>query len=209
MIKIVLVDDHSIFRESLKRLLIAEKIADVVAEAKNGIEFLKIIDSIIPDLVLMDIAMPGMDGIEAAKKGIEKMPNLKIIALSMYGDEKYYFKMIESGVKGFVLKNVDIKDLENAITEVASGGSWFSNELLRKIIVTMSKCKLSERLTNREIEVLKLICNGLSSEQIAKELNLSYDTIKWHRSNILSKTGCKNTASLIMHSIRTSLVELK
>lgn len=209
MIKIVLVDDHSIFRESLKRLLIAEKIADVVAEAKNGIEFLKIIDSIIPDLVLMDIAMPGMDGIEAAKKGIEKMPNLKIIALTMYGDEKYYYKMIESGVKGFVLKNVDIKDLENAITEVASGGSWFSNELLRKIIVTMSKCKLSERLTIREIEVLKLICNGLSSEQIAKELNLSYDTIKWHRSNILSKTGCKNTASLIMHSIRTSLVELE
>lgn len=208
MIKIILVDDHSIFRESLKRLLIAEKIADVIAEAKNGKEFLDIIENGMPDLVLMDIAMPVMDGIEATKKAIEKYPNLQILVLSMYGDEKYYLLMIESGVKGFVLKNADIKELEYAILEVASGGFWFSNELLRKIILSNAKKSQNEKLTPREFEILQLICNGYSNEQMANLLHLSFDTIKWHRSNILSKTGCKNTASLIMYSIKQNLVEL-
>ena len=208
MIKLILVDDHCIFRESLKRLFIAEKIADVVAEAKNGKEFLELLDSFTPDIVLMDISMPIMDGIEATKKAVEKYPNIQVIALSMYGDEKYYQKMIEAGVKGFVLKNADIKELESAIAEVSSGGNWFSNELLRKVISNMSKTSEIELLTNRELEILNIICRGYSNEQIAKELNLSFDTIKWHRSNILSKTGCKNTASLIMYSIRNNLVEL-
>ncbi len=208
MIKIILVDDHSIFREGLKRLLEAEKIADVVAEAKNGKEFLEIIEKTKPDLVLMDIAMPIMDGVEATQKAIEKYPNLQILVLSMFGDAKYYHKMIEVGVKGFILKNADIKELENAIVEVASGGNWFSSELLRKVITTMSNKSIVVNLTPRELEVLRLISSGYSNEQIAKELHLSFDTIKWHRSNILSKTGCKNTASLIMYSIRQNLVEL-
>lgn len=208
MIKIVLVDDHSIFRESLKRLLVAEKIANVIAEAKNGKEFLEIIRNTKPDLVLMDIAMPIMDGIEATKKAIEIYPDLQILALSMFDDEKYYHRMIESGVKGFVLKNADIKELEKAIVEVASGGNWFSNELLRKIITSTSRAGENKKLTCRELEVLNLICKGYSNEQIANELNLSFDTIKWHRSHILSKTNSKNTASLIMNSIRMKLIEL-
>jgi len=208
MINIILVDDHSIFRESLKRLLIAEKIGNVIAEARNGKEFVEIIENIVPDLVLMDIAMPIMDGVEATRKAIEKHPNLQIIALSMFGDEKYYQKMIEAGAKGFVLKNADIEELENAISEVSSGGNWFSNELLRKVIFSMSKNSVNELLSSRELEVLRFICKGYSNEQIAQELNLSFDTIKWHRSNILSKTGCKNTASLIMYSIRNKLVEV-
>lgn len=208
MIKIVLVDDHCIFRESLKRLLIAEKIADVIAEAQNGKEFLNIIEKITPDLVLMDIAMPIMDGVEATKKAIEKYPNIQILVLSMYGDEKYYLKMVESGVRGFVLKNADIRELENAINEVASGGLWFSNDLLRKIILLNFKKSFNEKLTPRELEVLNLICNGFSNEEMANELHLSFDTVKWHRANLLAKTGCKNTASLIMYSIKENLVEL-
>jgi len=208
MINIILVDDHSIFRESLKRLLMAEKIGNVIAEARNGKEFLEIIENTLPDLVLMDIAMPIMDGVEATRRAIDKHPGLQIIALSMFGDEKYYQKMIEAGAKGFVLKNADIDELENAISEVISGGNWFSNELLRKVIFSMSKNNVNELLSSREHEVLRFICKGYSNEQIAQELNLSFDTIKWHRSNILSKTGCKNTASLIMYSIRNKLVEV-
>jgi len=208
MINIILVDDHSIFRESLKRLLMAEKIGNVIAEARNGKEFLEIIENTLPDLVLMDIAMPIMDGVEATRRAIDKHPGLQIIALSMFGDEKYYQKMIEAGAKGFVLKNADIDELENAISEVISGGNWFSNELLRKVIFSMSKDNVNELLSSREHEVLRFICKGYSNEQIAQELNLSFDTIKWHRSNILSKTGCKNTASLIMYSIRNKLVEV-
>lgn len=208
MISIILVDDHNIFRESLKRLIVTEGIGKVVAEAKNGMEFLNIIDEITPDIVLMDIAMPIMDGIEATVKALEKKPNLQILTLSMFGDEKYYQKMVESGVKGFVLKNADIKELEEAIREVASGGSWFSNELLRRVITSIAKNNEKIKLTHRELEVLGLICSGLSNEQIAEKLHLSFDTIKWHRSNLLSKTGCKNTAQLIIYSIRTNLVEL-
>ncbi len=208
MIKIILVDDHNIFRESLKRLLESEKIGKVVAEAKNGKEFIEIISNITPDIVLMDIAMPIMDGIEATRKAIEIKPALQVLALSMYGDEKYYQKMIESGVKGFIIKNADIKELEQAIREVASGGNWFSNELLRKVITSIAKKNEEVKLTVRELEILKLICIGLSNEQIAEKLYLSQETIKWHRSNILSKTGCKNTATLVLHAIRTNLVEL-
>jgi len=208
MIKIILVDDHNIFRESLKRLLESEKIGEVVAEAKNGKEFIEIINNITPDIVLMDIAMPIMDGIEATRKAIEIKPELQVLALSMYGDEKYYQKMIESGVKGFIIKNADIKELEQAIREVASGGNWFSNELLRKVITSIAKKNEEVKLTVRELEILKLICIGLSNEQIAEKLYLSQETIKWHRSNILSKTGCKNTATLVLYAVRTNLVEL-
>jgi len=208
MIKIILVDDHNIFRESLKRLLESEKIGEVVAEAKNGKEFIEIINNITPDIVLMDIAMPIMDGIEATRKAIEIKPELQVLALSMYGDEKYYQKMIESGVKGFIIKNADIKELEQAIREVASGGNWFSNELLRKVITSIAKKNEEVKLTVRELEILKLICIGLSNEQIAEKLYLSQETIKWHRSNILSKTGCKNTATLVLYPVRTNLVEL-
>jgi len=208
MISIVLVDDHNIFRESLKRLIVTEGIGDVVAEAKNGKEFLSIIDQITPDVVLMDIAMPVMDGIEAAVKALEKKPDLQILALSMFGDEKYYQKMVESGVKGFVLKDAGIKELEQAINEVAAGGSWFSNELLRRVISSISKKNEKLKLTTRELEVLELICAGLSNDQIAEKLHLSFDTVKWHRSNLLSKTECKNTAQLIIYSIRENIIKL-
>ena len=132
MIKIILVDDHNIFRESLKRLLESEKIGKVVAEAKNGKEFIEIISNITPDIVLMDIAMPIMDGIEATRKAIEIKPALQVLALSMYGDEKYYQKMIESGVKGFIIKNADIKELEQAIKRVS-----FDKKQLEKTVRVM------------------------------------------------------------------------
>jgi len=208
MISIVLVDDHNIFRESLKRLIVTEGIGDVVAEAKNGKEFLTIIDQITPDVVLMDIAMPIMDGIEATVKALVKKPDLQILALSMFGDEKYYQKMVESGVKGFVLKDAGIKELEQAINEVAAGGSWFSNELLRRVISSISKKNDKLKLTSRELEVLELICTGLSNDQIAEKLHLSFDTVKWHRSNLLSKTESKNTAQLIIYSIRENIIKL-
>ncbi len=126
MIKIILADDHKIFRESLKKLLASEKIAEVIAEAGDGKQLLELLKTHEPDLIVMDISMPNMDGIETTKKALELKPELKILTLSSFGDEKYYYKMVEAGVKGFVLKNSGISELEQAITEVTSGGSWFS-----------------------------------------------------------------------------------
>lgn len=211
MIKMFIVDDHRMFRESIRKMLTIERIADVVAEASNGKEFLDLLKTNIPDLVLMDIAMPEMDGIEATRKAIEMHPDLKVLALSSFGDEKYYFHMIEAGVKGFVLKNASMAELENAIKEVAAGGSWFSSELLQKIIVSISSKPKKEavvELSDRESEILKLICESLTNEQIAEKINLSYDTIKWHRANILSKTGCSNTAGLVIFAIKSGIVQV-
>jgi DNA-binding NarL/FixJ family response regulator len=208
MIKLIIADDHRMFRESIRKLLVVEKIADVIGEASNGKELLSLLETNHPEMVLMDISMPEMDGIEATKKALEKYPELKILTLSSFGDEKYYFNMIEAGAKGFILKNASMAELQNAIVEVANGGSWFSSELLQKIIISMnSKPKeKKEKLSEREIEILKLICGSFTNEQISEHVNLSYDTVKWHRSNILAKTQCSNTAGLVMYAIKNNIV---
>ncbi len=211
MLKIILVDDHRMFRESIHKMLVSEKIADVIAEAGNGKELLVLLDKHSPDLILMDISMPEMDGIEATKKALDKQPELKILALSMYGEEKYYFKMVEAGAKGFVLKSAGLTELENAIIEISKGGSWFSSEILQKLIINMSakpKKEVSVEFTEREVEIIKHICSGLTTEQIAEKINLSHDTIKWHRANIHSKTGCNNTAGIVMYAIKNKMVDI-
>lgn len=211
MIKLIITDDHRMFRESISKMLVLEKVANVMAEASNGEELLNLLDQHTPDVVLMDISMPGMDGIETTRKALQKQPGLKVLTLSSFGDEKYYFHMIEAGAKGFVLKNSSMAELESALKEVARGGSWFSSELLQKVILNISAKPKRENaidLTDREMEILRLICESCTNEQIAEKINLSYDTVKWHRANLLSKTGCSNTAGLVMFAIKNKLVEL-
>lgn len=209
--KLIIADDHVMFRESICKILIQKKIADVIAEAGNGIELLKLLDIHTPDMVLMDISMPEMDGIEATKKAIEKQPNLKILTLSSFGDEQYYFNMLEAGVKGFLLKSASLAELEKAIKEVAGGGSWFSTELLQKVILNISAKPKKENkidLSDRELEILKLICENHTNEQIADKINLSYDTVKWHRANILSKTGCNNAVGLLLFALKNKIIKI-
>jgi DNA-binding NarL/FixJ family response regulator len=211
MTKIIIVDDHRMFRESLHKVLTSENIVEVIAEASNGFELLELLKIHRPGLVLMDISMPGMDGIEATIKALEMQPTIKILTLSSFGDEKFYYTMVEAGVKGFVLKNAGIRELENAINEVAKGGNWFSPELLQKMFTSINSRSLKDtslELSEREIEVLKLICQSLTNEQIADKINLSYDTVKWHRAKLLSKTNSLNTAGLVMYAIKNHLVEV-
>lgn len=209
MIKVILADDHKIFRESLRKMLVSEGIADVIAEAGNGMQLLELLEKYNPDLVIMDISMPVLDGVETTKRALLKNPQLKILTLSSFGDEKYYFKMVEAGVKGFVIKSSGISELEQAIAEIYEGGCWFSNELLRKVIVNIGKSPSKEQeVSDRELETLKLICDGLTNDQIAEKLHLSPETVKWHRNNLLSKTGCNNTAALVMYGIKNGLIEI-
>ena len=210
MIEIIIVDDHRMFRETLRRVLVSEKVVDVLAEASNGNELLELLNEHQPQIVLMDISMPDMDGIEATKKTLEKQPDLKILALSQFGDEKYYYSMLEAGAKGFILKSAGIEELKNAIYETAKGGSWVSIDLFQKVILdTKIKQKKNNvpEYTDRELEVLSFICQGLNNEQIAHEINLSFDTVRWYRAKLLSKTGCPNTACLVMHAIKNKLIE--
>lgn len=210
---IIIVDDHLIFRQGLKSLVTFENIATVIGEAANGKEFIELLSNLKPDLVLMDIDMPLMTGMEATQKALELIPDLKIIVFSMFGDEEYYYKMIDIGVKGFILKSSGISELEKAIHEVMLGESFFSNELLRKIINNFghkNTIKPTENigLTPRETEVLKLICMGLSNLEIAEKLFISDKTVKSHRSNLLEKTKSKNSSALILYAVKHKIVDL-
>lgn len=211
-IKVFLVDDHSLFLNGLKMLLTTTKSFDVVGEASNGLEFMEQFLGADPDVVLMDISMPTMDGVEASRKALEIDPDLKIITLSMYGDQEYYTRMLEIGVRGFVLKDSDIQEVKSAITTVAQGGNYFSRQLLRGLILGKKELPLilgsEEQLSERELEVLIEICQGLSNNEIADKLFISKRTVEKHRANVLLKTGCKNTASLVVFAIRNHLVEL-
>jgi DNA-binding NarL/FixJ family response regulator len=211
MINIIIADDHKIFRESLRMILTGKKVAKVLGEASNGFELLDLLDTHKPDLILMDISMPGMDGIETTKKAIEKQPGVKVLTLSSFNDEKYYFSMVEAGATGFVLKDAGISELKNAIIEVSKGGSWFSTDLIQKVLANMNakpKKDTSPDLTDRELEILKLVCESLTNEQIAEKLYISIDTVKWHRGNLLSKSGCSNSAGLVIYAIKNKIIEI-
>ena len=210
-LSIFLVDDHKLFREGLKLLLHGLDCVKEIHEASNGPEFLKSLRTEAPDIVFMDIEMPEMDGVETTQKALSLLPDLKIIALSMYGEEAYYSKMIEAGVQGFLLKDSDIQEVESAILLIAAGKSYFSQDILFKILQKGNDKKSvskSSELTEREKEVLYLICKGLSNQEIANTLLLSKRTIDKHRENLLLKTESNNTASLVIYAIKHGIIEI-
>ncbi len=187
--KIFLVDDHTLFRDGLRRLLASDLRFEVVGEAAGGGEFLGKMAGTKPDVVFMDIDMPGgINGVEATRRALEVCPNLKIIALSMHGEQEYREAMREAGASGFLLKNTDFSELVAAISD--------ENEVP------------SELLSEREADVLPLICEGLSNHEIAERLFISRRTVEAHRANILAKTGCKNTATLVVYAVKNGLITI-
>lgn len=210
--KVMLVDDHKLFRKGLRMLIDTLGRFEVAGEASNGVEFLDLIDQNLPDIVMLDIAMPKMDGIEAARQALLKYPDLKIITLSMFGEQDYYFKMVDAGVKGFLLKNSDFTEVRLALETVMEGGNYFSRELLMNLVNSLKnspeELAPDSPLSDREKEIILLICKGMSTQEIADSLCLSKRTVDSHRANILLKTGCRNTASLVVYAIKEKLVEL-
>ncbi|MHC1704957.1 MAG: response regulator [Tenuifilaceae bacterium] len=214
--RVILVDDHALFRDGLKLLIEKENIGRVIGEADNGQSFLNIIEIEKPEIVIMDIDMPTMNGLEATEKALQKYPDLNILILSMHGDQHHYNQLINAGAKGFVLKTAGKIELETAIKNVAEGGSHFSSELLRKIILDISKPSLKNQesgrnleFTDRELEILKLFCNGFTASKIAEKVYLSVKSIEAYRSKLLHKTGTKNTISLVLFAIKNKIVSLE
>jgi len=210
-LSLILVDDHKLFREGLKLLLDNLSFVQEVREASNGQVFLKELEAGVPDLVFIDVDMPVLNGIEATRKALQLFPDLNIIALSMYGDEEYYMKMINAGVKGYILKNCGIQEVEAAIRSVVSGKVYFSQEILMLIIKNINKKREHSKksgLSEREREILCHICMGLSNHEIADLLCLSKRTVDKHRENLLLKTQSKNTAGLVIYAIKNSIFEI-
>lgn len=210
--KIAIVDDHKMFRDGIKVIIEQDDNYEIIFEAASGEEFLNKLPNINPDIVLMDISMAGISGVETTRLALELKPYLKIVALSMYSDQDYYHKMIDAGVKGFILKDAGSESLKEGIQTVLSGESYFSQELLRQIIQGMNKPKevKAEKLfalTAREKEVLNLICEGLSSSEIAEKLIISVKTVNTHRNKLLEKTNSNNTAQLIMTAIKHKVID--
>lgn len=208
--RIFLVDDHSLFRSGLRGLLERQEGYRVVGEAASGEEFLAQLDDVDTDVVFMDFSMPGLDGAQTTERALARRPELRIITLSMFGEESYYSRMVEAGARGFLLKDSDIGDVLEAVDTVMEGGSYFSPQLLTSLTGRMRSREdvADDQLSSREREILVAVCRGLSNQEIADELFISKRTVDKHRANILEKTGCKNTASLVVYAIRNGIVEL-
>lgn len=216
VIRVTVVDDHEIFRNGLRMVINKMGYAKVVAEAGDGEDFLRQLPELETDIVLMDIEMPGVNGVEATKKALEVRPELKIIALTMFKDDAYIQSMIEAGVKGFLIKNIRKEVLERALQAVFNGKTYYSEELWDYFTRTVVKeDKKDEKplaedlaLTRREIEVLQLMAEGLSNKEIAERLFVSERTVVGHKSNLMSKTNTKNTVSLLAYAIRNGLIDI-
>lgn len=210
-VNIVLADDHNLFRNGLKLLLSGYKGMKVVAEASDGNELLQILNTVTADIVLIDIDMPVLNGIDTTREIISKFPEMKVISLSMYGEEEYYFQMIEAGAKGFILKSSEISEVIMAIETVAMGGTYFSSDVLYNVVKNIKSVSnvpnSNPSLSEREKEVLEQICKGLSNQEIAETLFISKRTVEKHRASLLLKTNTKNTAQLVMHAIENKLIE--
>lgn len=216
-LQIMIVEDQHIFRKGLIMLLKEIRGVNIFGEASNGEEFLSMIEKERPDIVFMDIQMPVMNGIEATKKALDLYPTLKIVAISMFGDEEYLVSMIEAGVKGFLLKTVEEYELNKAIELVADNKNYFSDELLpvltnslvnRKSKPESNDTELKEELTKREIEVLNLICKGYTIKEIADQLFISQRTVDGHKANLFRKTGVDSSVKLVTFAIRNNLYKL-
>lgn len=208
---VMVVDDHSFFRKGVMFAVNRIDSFEVIDEASSGNELLEKLMKRIPDIILIDIRMPDMDGIEATKKALEIDSGLKIIALTMHGEEAYIESMLNAGAMGYMLKNSESEDLERALKCIIEGKQYYSQEILPQLanrFLHKKKEAQIEKLTKREVEVLELVCNGYSNQEIADKLFLSLRTITTHRSNLNSKLGVKNTVGLMAYAIKHRLVDL-
>lgn len=213
-IRIILADDHKIIREGLKALLEKQQGMEVVAEAQDGISTVRLAKKLLPDIVIMDIGMPDMNGIDATRSITSETKNVKIIALSMHSDRRFVLEMLKAGASGYLLKDSAFEELTLAINTVMSGQPYLSPKItdvvIKEYIHAMPKNEVSvfTALTNREREVLQLIAEGKSTKQIASYLNVSVKTIETHRQQIMEKLNIHSIAELTKYAIREGITSL-
>ena len=211
----MIADDHRLFRTGMVAVLKEIKGITVINEAGNGKELLTKLIHEQPDVILMDIKMPEMDGIEATEIVINRYPDVKVIMLTMHDDEQFITHMVDLGAHGYLLKNADVTELELAIHKVMKQGYYFNDKVSEVLLTSLigKKAKMDKKkknginLSKREHEVLQLICEGFTNSEIAEKLFLSTRTVEGYRYKLCDKVGVKNTAGLVRYAIKNGLVD--
>jgi DNA-binding NarL/FixJ family response regulator len=212
MTTILLADDHQVMREGLRALLEAEPDFQVIGEAGDGLETVRLVESLHPDVLVVDMIMPGMNGVEVTKRLRQSSPATAVVVLSMYGVESYVHKAMRAGAKAYVLKEASASELVHAIREAVAGRRYLSRTLSEQAIDTYVKETLSTALdpllalTTREREVLQMVAKGDTSKQIAASLGVSPRTIEFHRASIMRKLKLRNQQELLRYCLRAGIL---
>lgn len=213
MIRIVLADDHAVMRGGLRLLLEQQKDFHVLAEASDGREAVALAEALKPDVVVMDITMPNLNGIEAARQIVAKQPHIAVVVLSMHSDEGYVLRALKAGARGYLLKESAEADLLLAVRSVSDGKAFFSPSVSRLLVEDYIR-QLQDKdiedsydlLTMREREILQLVAEGKSNKEVANVLNLSVYTVETHRGNILEKLNLHSVPELILYAVRKGVI---
>ena len=213
-IKIAIADDYKIYRDGLKVGLSSDENMEIIAEADNGEDLMKVLETNSPDVILMDLKMPIMDGMEATKQVRKKYPAIKVLVVTMYDDDKFIIHLMENGANGYLLKNAEPDEIIKSIYAVHENGYYFNdvvNKALLKKLVLKNNFKPSFNqnidLTEREQEVLKLICEEKTAAEIGKEIFLSPRSVEGIRQRLIEKIGVRNTAGLVMFAVKNGIAD--
>ena len=212
-IKIILVDDHQMFRDGVKSVLCDEENIDVIGEVGNGNDLFDLLKTKTPDLIITDISMPDISGIEVAKHVSENYPDIKILILSMHSNEEFISKALNVGANGYLPKDTNMTELLEAINTIYKGENYFNKEIsntILKSLINKSKEESSSNktLTKREKEIIKLVVEGLTNKEIADKLCISIRTVDSHKNNIMQKLNLKSSVELVKYAIKNKLANL-
>jgi DNA-binding NarL/FixJ family response regulator len=212
-IRLVIADDHEIFRDGLALMLSKQETISLVGQAADGQELIQVVMDTKPDLVLTDIKMPGIDGITASKYLLQQLPQLKIIALSMFGEENLIVEMLETGAKGYLLKNADKAEILESIFTVCKGDIFYCKLTTARLASLIVRSKFDPHkkdpsllFTDRERQIIQLICKQFTAQEIGEQLFLSKRTVEGYRTKILEKMEVKNTAGVVVFALKHSLI---
>src|SRR5206468_948585 len=215
-ITVLLADDHTVVRQGLRALLVAEGDIEIVGEAGDGRQAVQMVKKLMPDVVVMDIAMPQLNGLEATRQIARSVPSSKVLVLSSYSDDEYVQQLTEAGAAGYLIKQTAANDLLKAIREAHRGNAYFSPAIAKRLRDQCRQAfahsghpvrKRTDYLTTREAEVLQLIAEGRANKQIAAELSISIKTVEKHRQQVMNKLGIHDVAGLTRHAIAKGIIE--
>jgi len=207
-IRVLIADDHLVVREGLEAMLHSSDEFEIVGQAVDGLETVRLVEELHPDVVLIDVQMPNMDGIEATRRIMQQAPTTQVVILSSFDQDEYIYKAIEAGARGYVLKDIELHALLDVVRAAAQGESVLPPAIATKLIEHISAQRTQANLTRREQEVLCLLAKGLRNKEIASQLNITERTVKSHVANIIAKLGVGSRTEAVSQALKEGRVKL-